>query len=127
MPRDWWERRRPYYVARQLGMAREYAIGVLSGIPAAYQPAGGFNQDKPEETAKALDASFLKLRNDMVLRAQQGLPPNHLSIARQLEELLKLNRELARLKWQGEEAAAGAKATQPPAPAKSGQVQGRPR
>jgi len=125
--RDWWDRRRPYYIARTSGITLSYAQGVLSGIPEGFKPVGGFNPDKPDDTLKAIDQAFLKLRADMVARATQGLPPNHIETARKLSELLRLNRELAALRWQGKDAEAAAKATPSTPTAKPGQVQGRPR
>ena len=119
--REWWDRRRPYYVARQITVATGYILGVQSGLPRAYQPVG-LNLQNPVASKAAIEQARLK--------AQQLSPtdPARVDVGRKLMELRRLFDEVERLQATGLPTPGGAK----PTPSAGGaatptRVEGRPR
>lgn len=121
-PADWWDRRRPYYVARMQGMAGQYAQGVLTAIPRRYQPQH-LNMEDPEKASDLIAESFRLLRQDLLDPQVRPTVDQQRKIAKSLDELYRLNQEMVALRRDAKQGTAPSSAsapapkpTSPPAP-----------
>jgi hypothetical protein len=108
-PQEWWDRRRPYFMARLADKANEYAEGVATGVPVGYRP-NLVGIDKPLEGLREINTAIAKLQTD-----KPKLPPGvYYQNAEKLMELRILYTERARLEVEQKAAAAEARRLPPP-------------
>lgn len=112
-PRDWWNRRRSYYVARLGDVANTYASGVEGGIPAAYRPVG-LDPNKVDVSMKLIDQGIAKLLKDR----SKMTDDEYRAIGRSFQDLARIYVQFGRLKGEQTTADVQRQLSSPPAAGK---------
>jgi len=110
-PREWWNRRRAYFITRLGDVATTYAEGVRTGIPAKYRPEG-MDADKPDVSLKLIDQGVAKLLKDKPTMTDE----DYRAVGRSFQDLARIYVQFGKLRYQQSQAEVQQKLS-PPAPA----------